>query len=109
MTTSGAWIGVDICKKYLDVAGIAGAPARLTNDADGRSALARRLEAENVRGVIVEATGGLERALVKALDAKGVPASIVNPARVRKFAEGPASSPRRTRSTLSSWRDSATT
>ena len=38
--------------------------------------------------MIVEATGGLERALIKALDAEGVPASIVNPARVRKFAEG---------------------
>lgn len=88
MTTSGAWIGVDICKKHLDVAGMTGAPARLANDADGRSALARRLKAENVQGVIVEATGGLERALVKALDAEGVPASIVNPARVRKFAEG---------------------
>jgi len=88
MTTSGAWIGVDICKKHLDVAAMTGAPARLRNDADGRIALARRLKAENVRGVIVEATGGLERALVKALDAEGVPASIVNPARVRKFAEG---------------------
>jgi transposase len=88
MTTSGAWIGVDICKKHLDVAAITGAPARLRNDADGRIALARRLKADNVKGVIVEATGGLERALLKALDAEGVPASIVNPARVRKFAEG---------------------
>jgi transposase len=88
MTTSGAWIGVDICKKHLDVAGMTGAPARLANDADGRIALARRLKAENVRGVIVEATGGLERVLMKAFEAEGVPASIVNPARVRKFAEG---------------------
>jgi transposase len=88
MTTSGAWIGVDICKKHLDVATITGALARLSNDADGRSTLARRLKAENVRGVILEATGGLERALVEAFDAEGVPASIVNPARVRKFAEG---------------------
>lgn len=88
MTTSGAWIGVDVCKRYLDVAAASGTPVRIANDADGRRALARRLESENVRGVIVEATGGLERALVKALEAEGVPASIVNPARVRKFAEG---------------------
>jgi transposase len=88
MTTSGAWIGVDVCKKYLDVAAASGTPVRIVNDADGRRALARRLECEKVRGVIVEATGGLERALVKALQAEGVPASIVNPARVRKFAEG---------------------
>lgn len=88
MTTSGAWIGVDVCKKYLDIATAKGTPVRIANDADGRSALARRLKGEQVRGVIVEATGGLERALVRALDAEGVPAAIVNPARVRKFAEG---------------------
>ena len=88
MTTASAWIGVDICKKYLDVAAASATPVRIANDADGRAALARRLSCENVRGVIVEATGGLERALVKALEAEGVPASIVNPARVRKFAEG---------------------
>jgi transposase len=88
MTTSSAWIGVDICKKYLDVAAASATPVRIANDADGRTALARRLKSENVRGVIVEATGGLERALVEAFEAEGVPASIVNPARVRKFAEG---------------------
>ncbi len=88
MTTSGAWIGVDVCKRYLDVASTSGAPVRLANDADGRAALARRLGSEDVRGVIVEATGGLERALLAALEAEGVPAAIVNPARVRKFAEG---------------------
>ena len=58
MTTSSAWIGVDICKKYLDVAATIGTPVRIANDADGRTALARRLKCENVRGVIVEATGG---------------------------------------------------
>ena len=88
MTASSAWIGVDICKKFLDVGSTTGTPVRVANDADGRIALARRLRCENVRGVIVEATGGLERALVQALDAECVPASIVNPARVRKFAEG---------------------
>jgi transposase len=88
MTTSGAWIGVDICKTYLDVGSTTGTPVRAANDADERAALARRLKSDNVRGVIVEATGGLERALVQALEAEGVPAAIVNPARVRKFAEG---------------------
>ena len=45
MTTSGAWIGVDICKKYLDVGSTTGTPVRVANDADGRIALARRLKA----------------------------------------------------------------
>jgi transposase len=79
---------VDICKKHLDVAAVSGTSVRIANDANGRTALARRLKSEHVRGVIVEATGGLERALVEALHAECVPASIVNPARVRKFAEG---------------------
>ena len=95
MTTSSAWIGVDVSKKFLDVASTTRALARVANDADGRLALALRLKAEGVSGVIVEATGGIERALVAALTAEHVPASIVNPARVRKFAEGAASSPRR--------------
>jgi transposase len=88
MIAPGAWIGVDICKKYLDVGSTTGTPVRVVNDADGRAALARRLKCENVRGVIIEATGGLERPVMEAFAAKDVPASIVNPARVRKFAEG---------------------
>lgn len=88
MTTSGAWIGVDVSKKYLDVAAMTGAPARVGNDADGRRALALRLKSECVRGVVVEATGGLERPVMAALIEANVPVSLVNPARVRRFAEG---------------------
>lgn len=88
MTTSGAWIGVDLCKKYLDVGMETGTPVRVANDIAGREALARRLRRENVRCVVVEATGGLERDLLRALETEGVPAAIVNPARVRRFAEG---------------------
>jgi transposase len=88
MSASTTWIGVDVSKKYLDVASACGAPARVANDVDGRTTLARRLKAESTAGVVVEATGGLERAIVEALTAEGVVAAIVNPARVRKFAEG---------------------
>lgn len=88
MTTSGAWIGVDVSKKFLDIASTAGALARVANEESERLALARRLKSEGVSGVIVEATGGLERALIEAFTAEAVAASIVNPARVRKFAEG---------------------
>jgi len=88
MTTLGAWIGVDVSKKFLDVATTTKALARVANEEGERRALALRLKSEGVRGVIVEATGGLERAILEALAAEGVAASIVNPARVRKFAEG---------------------
>ena len=40
---------------------------RLANDADGRSALTERLRALGVRGVVLEATGGLERPVLAAL------------------------------------------
>ena len=41
-----------------------------------------------VQGVVLEATGGLERPVLAALTAAELPGSIVNPARVRAFAEG---------------------
>ena len=88
MTTSGAWIGVDVSKKLLDVSTTTRALARVANEDGERRALALRLKNEGVSGVIVEATGGLERAIVEVLAAEGIAASIVNPARVRKFAEG---------------------
>jgi transposase len=85
---SSEWIGVDISKRFLDVY-VASEPAfRLANDADGRLALTERLSAIGVRGVVLEATGGLERPVLAALIAAKLPGSIVNPARVRAFAEG---------------------
>jgi transposase len=88
MTQTVAWTGVDICKRFLDVYTAGEPPLRLANDADGRQALAERLRALGVGGVVLEATGGLERPVLAALIAAEVPASIVNPARVRAFAEG---------------------
>jgi transposase len=87
MTHTGEWIGVDVSKRFLDVY-VKDAPAfRLANDADGRSILTERLRTIGVRGVVLEATGGLERPVLAALIAAGLPGSIVNPARVRAFAK----------------------
>lgn len=88
MTNTREWTGVDICKQFLDVCVASQAPFRLANDEDGRSVMADRLRKVGVRGVVLEATGGLERPVLAALVAAGVPGSIVNPARVRAFAEG---------------------
>jgi len=88
MTQTGVWIGVDICKRFLDVYIPGKPPLRFANDADGRRALAEHLRSRCVRGVVLEATGGLEREVLAALISAEVPASIVNPARVRAFAEG---------------------
>ena len=45
-----------------------------------------RIEALEPKGIVVEATGGLERALVGALGAGGLPVVVVNPRQVRDFA-----------------------
>jgi transposase len=85
---TGQSIGVDICKRYLDAAGTEEKPFRVTNDTSGRQTMVERLKALGVSCVVLEATGGLERPVLAALLAAGLPASIVNPARVRAFAEG---------------------
>jgi transposase len=88
MHTSNGWIGIDVSKRFLDVEIAGQAPARLANCEVGRCVLVERLKAVPVAGVVVEATGGLERPVIAALLNAGLPASIVNPARVRAFAEG---------------------
>jgi transposase len=85
---TGQSVGVDICKRYLDAAGTREKAFRVANDTSGRQTMVERLKALDVSCVVLEATGGLERPLLEALLTAGLPASIVNPARVRAFAEG---------------------
>jgi transposase len=85
---TGQSVGVDICKRYLDAAGTEEKPFRVANDTSGRQTMVERLKALGVSCVVLEATGGLERPVLEALLTAGLPASIVNPARVRAFAEG---------------------
>ena len=65
--------GIDVAKAWLDLA-----------------ALVARVQAvpagERPQVVVVEATGGLERGVVAALDAAAVPVAVVNPRQVRDFA-----------------------
>jgi transposase len=88
------YVGVDVAKRHLDVClgGTAGRPARVANDAAGVAALAARLAAAArtpapARLVVLEATGGYEDPLLRALLAAGVPVARVNPLRARRFAE----------------------
>jgi len=86
MNEEKVYVGVDVAKEYLDVAGteICG---RVNNDGAGIRELIRWLG--KVNGpvqVICEASGGYERALVGALQAKQIPISVVQATRVRQFA-----------------------
>jgi transposase len=83
----GHWVGIDVAKAWLDVAvGVTGPAWRAPSTAAGIEALVGRLRAARVVGVVVEATGGYEAALVAALQGAGVPVARVNPRQVRDFA-----------------------
>lgn len=79
------YAGLDIAKASLDLH-LQGRRADLPNTLSGHQQLCRLLAAVPGVHVVCEATGGYERAVVAALQAAGVPVSVVNPARVRHFA-----------------------
>ncbi|MBI5718519.1 MAG: IS110 family transposase [Burkholderiales bacterium] len=78
--------GVDVSKHHLDACW-ADVDQRLANDAAGCSELIAKFKAANVQLVVVEATGGYERALVCALQAAGITVARVNPRQAREFAK----------------------
>jgi transposase len=88
MNSKGEWIGVDVSKRFLDVHVSGLAAFRLANAPEGYGELLQRLAGMCVCGVVLEATGGYERSVLAALQAGNLHASIVNPARVRAFAQG---------------------
>jgi transposase len=84
------WIGIDVAKAALDVAWGSGDNARhstVENSAIGRTALVGQLPPADETRVVVEATGGYERALVTALVEAGYRVAVVNPRHVRDFAK----------------------
>jgi transposase len=84
------WIGIDVAKASLDVAWGGGEDARhfsAENSASGWASLIHQLPPASESRVVVEATGGYERALVTALVEGGYRVAVVNPRQVRDFAK----------------------
>jgi transposase len=81
------YIGVDVSKGHLDVASSDGESFRVTNDESGHEQVVARFRVERPTLVLLEATGGLERALAVQLSAAGVALRIVNARHVRHFAK----------------------
>lgn len=82
------FLGIDIAKQHLDVAGFPdGSTFRCQNTAADRPALLARLPAPGTCLIVVEATGGYERALVGDLVMAGHHVAVVNPRPVRDFAK----------------------
>ena len=78
-------IGLDVAKasSQLDLPGL---PNPISNDAKGHARLLKLLRAHPTAHIVCEATGGYEQAVVRVLQAAGVPVSIVEAGRVRHFA-----------------------
>jgi transposase len=86
MNKEQVYIGVDVAKASLDVAWAEGR-RQLSNDAAGFKQLVKWVgkSGEKVQ-VICEASGGYERALVRALQGRNIKVSVVSASRVRQYA-----------------------
>lgn len=84
------WIGIDVAQAELVVAERPDAGSTTwANDAAGHAALVAHLQDGAAPAlIVVEGTGGLERALVLALGEAGFRVTIANPRQVRAYADG---------------------
>jgi transposase len=86
MTTS-SYVGIDVSKDRLDVAVLGEERVeQVENTQNGIASLVARMQDLQPELIVVEATGGYQRAVVEALFWAGLPVAVVNPARVRQFA-----------------------
>ena len=80
--------GVDVSSEVLDAKVWPDGPElRVTNTPAGVEELSAWCERYGVELAVLEATGGYERRAFRLLWANGVPAAVVNPRQVRRFAE----------------------
>ena len=80
-------VGIDVAKAQLDIAvRPSGERWAVPNDAGGVVTLVDRLQALHPTLIVLEATGGLERAATAALATAGLPVVVVNPRQARDFA-----------------------
>ena len=86
-THHGPLVGIDVSKDQLDVAE-PGERQMMQEDntQKGIKELVAKMQELQPELIVVEATGGYQRAVVEALFWAGLPVAVVNPARVRQFA-----------------------
>jgi transposase len=89
MPDNPVFVGIDVAKNSLE---LACRPEPLTlsvpNSLKGHREIVAALKGLAVECVVIEATGGYERALAAELLAAGLPAVVANPRQVRDFARG---------------------
>ena len=83
----GSSLGIDVCAERLDWYRLPGRTSgACANTPEGINELVASLKMSPLDIVVVEATGGLQRALATALVAAGIAVAVVNPRQVRDFA-----------------------
>lgn len=88
MEVSLIFVGIDVSKAQLDVAiRPTGERESFTNDKIGIKALVKRLAKIEPTLIVLEATGGYERQVTRALVIADLPVVVVNPRQVRDFAK----------------------
>jgi len=89
MNTQQIFVGIDVAKAWLDIHILPdGDSRRIANRPAGHRALVRSLTARRAARVVLEASGGYERAVAAALRGAGIPVDVANPRQVREFARG---------------------
>lgn len=87
LSQAATFVGIDVAEAILEIACRPSAEGwQATNDPEGLSVLAERLQSLEPTLVVLEATGGVELALVAQLGAVGLPVVVINPRQVRDFA-----------------------
>jgi transposase len=88
MQTPSVWVGIDISKAQLDmVVEPGGESLTVPYDDQGLATLIVRLSQMTPKRIVVEATGGQERALLRVLGEAALPVVAVKPRQVRDFAK----------------------
>lgn len=83
--TYNQYIGVDIAKAHLDIAWHTGTSVRYPNNTHGHQLFIDRLADQHKPLIVLEASGGYERPLVRALLTAGITPVILDPRRVRAY------------------------
>jgi transposase len=90
MSDVPCFVGIDVAKAQLDIAlRPSGTRWAVPNEARGVTTLVERLAALHPTLIVLEATGGLERAATAALATAALPVVVVNPRQVRDVARAP--------------------
>lgn len=86
-TSSGKYVGIDVAKDKLDIA-VKGEKkaSQVKNDEAGIAKLVEKMKVLQPEIIVVEATGGYQRAVVLEIYEAGLPVAVVNPSRVRQYA-----------------------